>query len=152
MEFLAELHPRVVHFPVALLCTYSILEITGIIFKKDSISKTAHIILLLGVIAAFFAVLTGNEAFAAYKYWTDESKEVYNHHQTFANLTVWFSAFVLFTRTFLVIKKKFTGIFKYIFVLIAALIVYFVIQTGEFGGELVYKYGVGTETSLPEGK
>lgn len=152
MEFLAELHPRIVHFPIALLCTYSLLEIIGIIFNKESISKTAHIILSLGVIAAFFAVLTGNEAFAAYKFWTDAGKEVYNQHQTFANLTIWFAALVLVLRTYLVIKKKFNGILKYTFILSAVVVVYFVIQTGEYGGDLVYKHGVGIETNLPDSK
>ncbi len=46
MDFLAELHPKVVHFPIALLLTYAILELVGIVFKKEFYQKTAHLLLL----------------------------------------------------------------------------------------------------------
>ena len=72
-NFLAEIHPKVVHFPIALLTTYSILEIIGIIFNKEFITKSALLILCLGVVTAFIAVLTGNQAATNFLYWTDDS-------------------------------------------------------------------------------
>ncbi|MHB9014432.1 MAG: DUF2231 domain-containing protein, partial [Ignavibacteriaceae bacterium] len=62
MEFLAQLHPKIVHFPIALLSTYVLLEIIGVVFKRDFFSKAAHLILLLGVLGALAAVFTGNQA------------------------------------------------------------------------------------------
>jgi uncharacterized membrane protein len=50
----------------------------------------------------------------------------------------------------LVLKKKFTGYIKYIVVLIALVGCYFVYQTGEHGGKLVYKYGLGTDLKKME--
>jgi uncharacterized membrane protein len=75
MDFLAGLHPKVVHFPIALLLTYILCELIGVIFKKDFFSKTAHLLLLLGVIGAVAAVLTGNLAFSAYQNWNDANKD-----------------------------------------------------------------------------
>ena len=107
MEFLAELHPKVVHFPIALLLTYVALELIGIVFKKEFYQKAAHLLLFLGVIGALFAVLTGNQAHSAYKYWSESSSELFNEHQTFANLTVWYFTGILLFRTYLVVKKKY---------------------------------------------
>lgn len=152
MEFLAKLHPMVVHFPVALLLTYVILELTGIVFRKEFYQKAAHLILFLGVIGAFFAVLTGNQAFDAYEYWSDSNKELFNDHQTFANLTVWYFTGLLVLRTYLVVKKKFSTSFKYIILTLALLGFYLVYQTSKFGGELVTKFGVGTELNIDQPK
>lgn len=35
MEFLAQYHPKVVHFAIALLSVYVLLEFIGVVFKKD---------------------------------------------------------------------------------------------------------------------
>jgi uncharacterized membrane protein len=144
-SFLANIHPKVVHFPVALLTTYSLLEITGILFTKELISKSALLILILAVVSAFIAVLTGNEAASGFSYWTDESKVLLNEHRRYATYLVWFSALVCGLRIFVTLKKKFTGFKKYIFILFTLVMIYLVYQTGHYGAELVVKHGVGTE-------
>jgi uncharacterized membrane protein len=144
-SFLAEIHPKVVHLPVALLTTYSLLEIVGIVFKKEFISKSALLILSLGVVTAFFAVLTGNQASADFIFWTDDSSALLGEHQTYATYLLWLSVLVCGFRIFVVLKKKFFGITKYLFILFALMIVFLVYQTGIHGGDLVKKYGIGTE-------
>jgi uncharacterized membrane protein len=144
-SFLAEIHPKVVHFPVALLTTYSLLEIVGIVFKKEFISKSALLILSLGVVTAFFAVLTGNQASADFIFWTDDSSALLGEHQTYATYLLWLSVLVCGFRIFVVLKKKFFGITKYLFILFALMILFLVYQTGMHGGDLVKKYGIGTE-------
>jgi len=144
-SFLADIHPKVVHFPVALLITYSFLEIIGIAFNKEFISKSALLILCLGVVSAFFAVLTGNQAASEFDFWNEKSNALLNEHQTYATYLLWFSAIICGLRIFVVLKKKFTGIFKYIFILIALIMIIIVYQTGMHGGDLVKKFGVGTE-------
>lgn len=144
-SFLGDIHPKVVHFPVALLTTYSLLEIVGIIFKKEFISKSALLLLCLGVVTAFFAVLTGNQAFANFLFWTGESKALLNEHQTYATYLLWFSVLVCALRIYIVVKKKFIGAIKYFFILFALAIIFLVYETGTHGGNLVKKYGIGTE-------
>lgn len=144
-SFLGDIHPKVVHFPVALLTTYSLLEIVGIVFKKEFISKSALLILCLGVVTAFFAVLTGNQAFSDFKFWTDDSSALLVEHQTYATYLLWLSVLVCGFRIFVVLKKKFSGITKYLFILFALMILFLVYQTGMHGGDLVKKYGIGTE-------
>lgn len=149
-NFLAELHSEIVHFPIALLSVYAILEIVGIASKKEFISKSALLLLCLGVVAAFLAVLSGNEAFSAFQFWTKESTALLNEHQTYASLLLWFSLVVCALRLFLVMKNKFKGLIKFVFIIFSIVILYLVFETGKHGGKLVSKFGVGTEIILKQ--
>lgn len=153
MEFLASLHPELVHFPIALLLTYCFLEIIGVIIKKESFTKAASIILVLGLIGAVAAVLTGNQADEVAEILFDKDVNIplgkISAHETYATYTLWYFMALFFLRIFLILKKKFTGKIKYIFILLALIGGTLVFLTGLKGGELVYKYGVGTEVILP---
>ena len=151
-NFLAELHPKIVHFPIALLSTYAILEIYGIFFNKDFINKSALLILCIGVITAFFAVLSGNEAHSAFDLWKKDSTAVLNDHQLYSTLLLWFSLFICTLRLFLTLKKKFIGTKKFIFIFFAFIILFLVYKTGEHGGQLVTKFGIGTDLNINQQK
>ena len=144
-SFLADIHPKVVHFPIALFTTYAFLEIIGILLKKEFLSKSALLILCIGVVTSFFAVLTGNQAAMDFSFWNNESSALFNEHQTYATFLLWFALFVCALRIVLVLKKKMAGPVKYLFVLFALVLIFLVYQTGNFGGDLVIKFGVGTE-------
>lgn len=145
MEFLADIHTKAVHFPIALLITYSLLEIIGIIFNKKLITQSAFVVLITGIIGIFIALLTGNQAFEAYQHWDDASSNIFNSHQFYANISTWFFVFIAALRTFLVVKKKFNGVIKYLFILFALIGIFFIYKTAEYGGEMINKFGVGTE-------
>jgi len=144
-NFLAEIHTKVVHFPIALLATYSILEVIGISFKNEFITKCALLILCLGVVTSLFAVLTGNQAATDFLFWTDQSKALLSSHQSYATILLWLSAIVCGLRIYVVIKKKFVGWIKYVFLIFAIVILFLVFKTGTYGGDLVKKYGIGTD-------
>ena len=154
-------HPRFVHFPIALLSTYVLLEIIGVVFKKDFFSKAAHLILFLGVLAALAAVLTGDHAKDVAEKLFDEKDVLMpfgsiSEHENWANITIWYFAGVLVLRTAFVLKKNFKGLIQYIFILFAIVGMYFVYQTGEHGAKLVYglkeKGGVGTQLKETTGE
>ena len=145
MEFLAYLHTKVVHFPIALLVTYSFLEVMGIVFTRKLFTQSAYIVLIIGIIGIFISVLTGNQAFEDYQHWSNASSNIFNSHQFYANITTWFFVFIAVSRTFLVVKKKFHGVIKYSFILFAAIGIFFIYKTAVYGGELINKFGVGTE-------
>ncbi|MDR3609015.1 MAG: hypothetical protein P4L27_00455 [Ignavibacteriaceae bacterium] len=145
MEFLAQFHPKVIHFPIAFLLIYVLLELIGASFKKDFFSKTAHLFLLFGVLGALAAVLTGSQAEDAFEGWNKTTSAILAIHSTYANITLWYFTALLVIRTFLVLKKKFNNTFRYIFVVLAFAGAYFVYQTGEHGGQMVFQHGVGTQ-------
>jgi uncharacterized membrane protein len=148
MEFLAELHPQIVHFPIALFFTFALFELLGTVLKKDYFHKGAHLLLLLGVIGAVFAVVTGKQAGGANPNWTDASVAVIREHSSFANITMWYFVGVLVVKTFLVVKKKMNRTFNYIILVLALIGSFFVYETAVHGGQLVTKFGIGTELNV----
>jgi uncharacterized membrane protein len=145
MEFLAEFHPKIIHFPIAFLLVYLLLEMLGAIFRKDFFSKAAHLFLLFGVLGALAAVLTGNQAEGAFEGWNKTTSAILETHSMYANITLWYFTVLLVFRTFIVLRKKFSNLFKYIFCVLALVGSYFVYQTGEYGGKMVFHHGVGTQ-------
>ena len=146
MEFLSNLHPQIVHFPIAILILYAVFELIGIILKRDSLQKTAHLLLAIGVLTAIAAVLTGNQAAELVKLKVSTNFEsLIEEHETFATITLWYFFATLVLRTYLILKQKFSGVYKYLFIPIVLVGIYFIYQTGNHGGKLVYKYGIGTE-------
>lgn len=135
MEFLAELHTRIIHFPIAFLMFCPIFEFLFLITKKDFFSKTVFLFLGFGVIGALFAVLSGSQAFELLNNISRESKLLFNEHQFFANVTVWYFTFLLAVRYFLLVKKKLNRKFIFIFLMLSLLGSYFVYQTGNYGGK-----------------
>lgn len=136
MEFLAGIHPKVVHFPIAFLMLYPLMELIYLFTARDFFSKTAMLFLAIGVVGSLFAVLSGNQAFEFVKNWTDKGKEIFNSHQMFANLTVWYFSALLVIRYFLFVKKKLNRTIISVIFVLSLLGGYFVYQTGNYGGKL----------------
>ena len=54
------LHPRIVHFPIALLVTGSVLALAYMVrWRRPSLAAATWLLILLGWISVFFAVVTG---------------------------------------------------------------------------------------------
>lgn len=155
MEAIADLHPIIVHFPIALLVVYSLFEISGVLLNKDDLSKIALYLLFLGVITSIGAVLTGNQAADAaselIKNGAEIPQELIDTHEEYANFTMWFYTAILVARVYLVLKKKFTRKIKYLFAVLSLAGCFLIYETAEHGGELVYKYGAGTELIKKKG-
>jgi uncharacterized membrane protein len=154
MEFLADNHPRVIHFAIAFISIYPLFELLALLFKKEYLDKAAHLILFIAVLSAVGAVLTGNQAEEVASLWEEHGAIIpfgeINEHSEYANITLWFFTAILLLRTLFVIRKKYSGAFRYIIVVLAFVGLYFVYETAEHGGNLVYKHGVGTELIKPE--
>ena len=149
MEFLANIHPVIIHFPIAFFVAYFFLEVASLIAKKESLCKMAAIFLGAGVIFALLAVLTGNQAHEvlkpALKMKPSYIEEAIENHEQFATITLWFFFAMLVLRVYLLIKKNLSPNWRFVFFVLALLGMYFVYQTGILGGRLVYDFGVGTK-------
>lgn len=153
MEFLAVFHPRVVHFPIALFLVYTLLEITGITLRKEFFSRAALLILLLAILGCIAAVLTGNQADQVAKLWEEKGAIIpfgaISEHEEWATYTLWYMVLIASFRIYLVVNKKFSGFLKYIFIVLSLAGCFLIYETGEEGGKLVYKHGVGTDLINP---
>lgn len=148
MEFLAGIHPKVVHFPIAFLMMYPLMELLFLFTRKDFFSKAAMLFLAIGVIGSFFAVLSGNQAFEFVKNWNDESKKIFSEHQTFANFTVWYFSVLLVVRYFLSVKKKLNRTIISVIFVLSLIGGYLVYQTGNYGGKLAEQIIINSTSSI----
>lgn len=154
MEFLAGLHPKFVHFPIALFLAYTLFEISGIIIKKDFLLKAAFILLLLSILGAVAAVLTGNQASEIAEKLADLDVRIplgaLSKHEDYATYSLWYMFILAAFRTYLMVKKKFNGWLRYSFIILSLLGCLLIFEAALLGGKLVYQYGVGTEVIKPE--
>lgn len=134
MNFLADIHPKIIHFPIAFLILYPLIEFLFLVTKKDFFSKAAFLFLITGVISSFFAVLSGNQAYESVKDLLMD-KSIFYQHQFYANITVWSFTFLLALRYFLYIKKRLINKFIIILLILALSGSIIVFQTGVYGGK-----------------
>jgi uncharacterized membrane protein len=148
LEILSQLHPLVIHFPIAFLFLFSLSELTNLYFKSIYIKKISIFILFIGVIGGIVAVLSGNQAFQilANKSWlTQYHKYVIEQHEFYASLTMWYFFAILVFEIFTLLKNKKEIRRQYLFAIFAFVGLYLLYQTANIGGILVYELGIGTD-------
>jgi len=136
------IHPLIVHFPIAFLNGFFIMELLGFILKKEDLRTAATWMLYLGALGAIAAVSAG--LWAAYTVpHTDKEHEIMADHRNLM-LTVLGLAIVLSIWRFRV-----KGVFSFkwqVLHLVLALVTLGVMASGaDHGGLMVYKYGVAVK-------
>jgi uncharacterized membrane protein len=147
MEFLAQYHRVIVHFPIAFLSVYFLFEIAGLIIKKEYIQKTSAIMLGLGILFSLLAVLTGNQAYEFYKNNPQIQNAVnsINEHEQYATISLFYFTALFFLKVYLIIKKNSSTILILLLIFLGFVGAILIFLTGHYGGELVYKFGLGTD-------
>lgn len=154
MTMTYNIHPIFVHFPIALLCFYSIIKIIpfGKWFPKVSWKHIERALLIVGVLGAFLASATGDIAENLMKV----NRQILNMHSLFAGIsTSLYGALLLGELLFLItplitrygkltsinkililIQNVLTG--KFISIVLSLLGIMAISVTGLLGGTLVY--------------
>lgn len=134
------LHPLIVHFPIALLLTNVALDWAGLVWKNRSFAQAAWYALLLGLAATVFTLVTG--LIAAQGVPADSpAMSTLNAHKIlgivafvlFAVLTVWR------WRS----KGTYSPIGRALHSAVQLTGVALIVVLGYMGGELVYTFGIG---------
>jgi uncharacterized membrane protein len=135
-------HPMVVHFPLVLLPLSFGVDLAGWIGKRPDWHRGAYYLLVLGVLSAVAAVFTGNEAALSYR---GEVKvlEHIEEHEDLATLVLFVFLVVALGRLPLQLQGRLQGWALKSWILAAGVGCALLWQTGFYGGELVYVYGVG---------
>lgn len=133
------IHPLIVHFPIALLNAFFIMELLGFVLKKEEMRVAATWMLYLGAIGAFATVSAGLWAAHTVSH-TEEEHAIMADHRNLGLAVLALAVILSVWR----IRVKSAFSFKWqVLHLVLALITITVMAFGaDRGGLMVYKYGV----------
>ena len=135
------LHPRLVHFPIALLVTGVALTLYALSRRQRRWEESAHLLIVLGWLALLPTAASGLIGLGALAV-TDPRRAVANIH-----ITYFFATWIAFSVA-LYLRLKTPAILdhprqRWHYLAARAVGMLFVLRTGHTGGRLVYELGVG---------
>lgn len=133
------LHPKLIHFPIALFISAMGLELLSLFSKNEKLHWTAIHIYILATLVTPLVVITGLQ---------DANHLNLHHpvltiHEKYGHLTMWTSLASL--PILWLVNRQSPKVMKVIFMLLLLVIATFVTITGHNGGRMVYEYSVGVE-------
>ena len=139
LEFLIPLHPKMVHFPVALFIVALGFEALSWITKKEGFHRTAWHLYVAAALITPLVVRTG--------IWEVQRVQL-NHpvldtHKRFALYAMWTS--LMSIPVLWALRREYGAYFRPVFVVLLLVVAVFIGITGHKGGEMVFGYGVGIE-------
>ncbi|HSP05741.1 MAG TPA: DUF2231 domain-containing protein [Acidobacteriota bacterium] len=141
------LHPMMVHFPIALLFVGFLAELAGLILKKEFFSRMGLVLLVLGTAGIAAAYLSGHSAAEGLNE-AGPLKMAIENHEDAALLTLWIMVMTQVARLALVFFKKYTGMVRWVPLVLFLVGVASLTRTGYYGGELVFKHAAGVQLSI----
>jgi uncharacterized membrane protein len=137
-----ELHPAIVHFPIAAVAFYPWLELARNLARQRSLGIAAMAMLGVGVVASMIASATGE---AAYDVAIDRgfSHEVLESHEEYAEALPWALIVVLALRLYLERRYGAAPLAGWVGFGLGLALTGYVLWVGHTGGLLVYDHGVG---------
>ena len=140
----ALLHPPVDHFIIALPIVVLLLEIINLFAKKRAIGVVSFFLLILTVVAAVAAYLTGTvDGKAAWDLLTEVGQSELKDHKVLGTYLMLASGVVLLFKLLSAIIKR--GLMKALFLFVLIFFVVGILKQGKEGGELVYKHGANVQ-------
>lgn len=138
------IHPMLVHFPLAFLSIFFVLDLVGTLAKKQHWRNVASWLLYFGTVAAAFTVVAGFIAANTVAH-GEEVHEIMERHEHFGisvlSLAVLLSAW----------RWKTGGVIRgganSFFLILAGFLCVVMLLGADLGGLMVYKYGVGVDAA-----
>ena len=133
-------HPLLVHFPIALLLTFFFVDFIGSLFSNENLRRVASYLLYIGTISAVLTVIAGIQAGNSVPHGM-AVHSIMERHQMFG-FTVTGLAFLLSIWRLLV-RGYLQGFANFIYLSMAGLTCLIITLGADLGGLMVYKHGVG---------
>lgn len=145
---MADLHPPLTHFPVALLVTAFLFQVV-VILRREWLAPSVPLwVLGLAVAITLFTTLSGEaaaEIASASGNISDDVATLIANHEQYANITIWGSLVLFISWIWCRLKYGDSRLLGMIVLLALFLLSVIVLITGDKGGNLVLEYGVGVE-------
>lgn len=144
-RFLAELHPVLVHFPIALWLAAVSADAFGFFRRDEHALATGKVLLVAGTVTALYATACGifAETFAAR---AGTSHTAIETHERLALVVVWIFTLLTVARLYLSAEQR-RGFAAYLSVGAAGCIA--LAFAAHTGGELVYRHGAAVAPAPP---
>ncbi len=144
------LHPAIVHFPIVLILIGTVMAIAAIFIHRWHLPWLAAGLLLAGSLGGVVATWTGgNEAELAGEL-SPQAEQVLEQHEEWGERTRNAAVLAAILAIGAVSVSRFAIPARVLSVATAVAALgasYCVAETGHYGGQLVYKYGVGVNTA-----
>ena len=131
------IHPKLVHFPIALMFGAMGMQALGLVFKKEAWRAAAWIMFVMAAIAMPIVALSG--------LWEADRLHLHHpvleEHKRYAFTALWSSLAALPVLWFL--RSRNNKVFQLLFLAVALGISFLLFSAAREGGEMVYEYGVG---------
>ena len=140
------LHPIIVHFPIALLLTSVFFDFLALLKPQSALQPAAFYLLVLGVVFGIWAGISGDSAART----LSESHHFHPDiqiHADFGNGTIWLSILLLLCRTYFTIRRRFFSGFKIAYLILSLVTASLLSITGYLGGKLVFEHGLGVKSA-----
>ena len=138
------IHPLLVHFPIALLTVFFVVDLAGSVVKNSDIRRTAGWFLYFGTLGALLAVAAGLQAASTVPH-TSAVHDIMMQHRSYG-ITVASLSVLLSVWRFLV-HGHFRALANIIYLGLAAITCIIMMLGADLGGLMVFKYGVAGSTA-----
>lgn len=139
---LANTHPLVVHFPIAFLSGFILIDLIASLARKQSWRDVASWFLYFGTVTALLTVIAGFVAEASVPHGGDVHA-VMEQHELFGIAILSLSAFLSLWRW--LAKTRIKAAANILYGLLSLILGGCIILGADLGGLMVYKYGVAVE-------
>jgi len=139
---MANIHPLVVHFPIAFLSAFFVMDLLGSLLQKESWRQLATGLLYLGTLAAGAAVAAGLMAEGSIEH-GENVHLIMGRHQLLGISVLCLSLVLSVWR--LLSGGMVNGVSNIIFIMFAAFLNLLLMLGADLGGLMVYKHGVAVE-------
>ncbi len=136
------IHPMLVHFPIALFTVFFILDVLGTLAKKPQWRNVASWLLYIGTFTTVFTVIAGFVAANSVAH-GDNVHDIMERHEHIGVAVLSLATLLSFWRA--KIGVLMTGGANSFFLLLAALLFGLMAAGADLGGLMVYKYGVAVQ-------
>ncbi len=139
---IANIHPIIVHFPIAFLLMFFLIDLFGSLFKQQHWRQFSTGLLYLGTIAAAAAVAAGLAAKSSVEH-GESVHLIMERHETMGISVLCLAVLLSLWR--LLSKETITGLSNILYLSLSTVLIGLMIIGADLGSLMVYKYGVAVE-------
>ena len=140
VQHLQNIHPLVVHFPIAFLVGAALFYFLSWIFRNQTFATTAFLLVILGTLAAGAAVGTGLYAEEGVMVSRSVREHLLEPHETVMLVTLGLS---IVLGVWALIARPFPKKGKWVFLLLFLVLLGIMTVGADYGARMVYDYNAG---------